>query len=301
MSIDDELQSGYVVGKEYIPEHTETYTDTHTDANGNSYTETHTETIPDDWDIYMDYRMTRTDTREAAYGGESIGRLSGVNADVDESYYNRTSLGEYACWWKVYTNPLKKNKRAFFSNEIWKRYESKMAPHPTVYDYRKVRRIISPDGVPFKDNNDEINMINSMLNNTNINFGFIFTRLPHDYADALRNKWLGGNRNDFVIVCYVDAKNIIDYVDIICWENDMLKIQIRDTILNGKFNTNQTSELTTIVKDEVLKRRFIVSDFSKFEYLKVHLNGWHVLLLSFINIIITCGILYYCIYNEYEM
>jgi hypothetical protein len=108
MSIDDELQSGYVVGKEYIPEHTETYTDTHTDANGNSYTETHTETIPDDWDIYMDYRMTRTDTREAAYGGESIGRLSGVNADVDESYYNRTSLGEYACWWKVYTNPLKK-------------------------------------------------------------------------------------------------------------------------------------------------------------------------------------------------
>ena len=77
-------------------------------------------------------------------------------------------------------------------------------------------------------------------------------------------------------------------------------MQVRDAILNGRFNTSQTSELTQIVKQEVEKRKFIVSDFSKFDYLKVHLNGWHVILLTFINILFTCGIIYFCIVNDWE-
>ena len=300
MTIDDELQSGYVVGKEYIPEHTETYVDTHTDANGNSHTETHTITVPDDWDIYMDYRITRTDTRGASYGGESIGCLMGVNADVDESYYNRTSLGEYACWWKIYMNPLKKNTKAFFDDEKWKNYRDKIVPHPRVYDYRKVRRIISPDGVQFKDNNDEINMMNSALNSTGINLGFVFTRLPHDYSDALRNKWLGGNRNDFVIVCFVDDKNVITWVDPIGWGNEYLKVKVRDTILNGDFDTSQTSELLKIVFDAVKTDKFIVENFDKFDYLRIYLKLWQVILLCVLNIGITLGLLYYCRENDYD-
>lgn len=294
---DEKIISGWVVGKQHIPAHSETRTGITTDGEGNTSIYTYTVYIPDDFSIYLGYNKTKDNTKKpASHGGEMIGEY-GYTKNCDKNKYEKANLDEPAVWEESFRNPLKLSR-----SNLYKQFKNKMyplPPKPCVFDIYDMNRIIC-----FQTNDiskefyQKLNFANSMLNQYTINIGFIITTLPNDYGQYLENIWRGGNPNDFVIVFNIDSNNIIQNVKIISWDNEYLKIKVKDTILNNITSIHELDKVINIVYDTIKAIGFKEEDFTKFRYIRIQFPTSFLIFLYIFSITITIGILEFCRRNE---
>ena len=166
---------------------------------------------------------------------------------------------------------------------------------PHIYGYYKLNRII---GITDQKANDKLNEINTKLNNFDINIGIVVTDKPEDYVREQENYWQGGNPNDFVIFLGKNGDNI-SYVDTIAWENNYLKIKIRDNILNSKLQLTDLDKILDIIYGTIREVRFKEMDFNKFSYIKTQFSLGALIGLYILSIIASVGIMEYFRQNEW--
>lgn len=139
--------------------------------------------------------------------------------------------------------------------------------------------------IPNKENViKQLNIENSRLNVTVVDeetgkkksykeVNMIFVNLgnvPQDYGQTLENYWNGGNKNDFIIAFGSDNGNITWCYPFSWSESEMLKIEVRDYMLN----LDSMDDFVSVVKDvsSMVEEGFERKEFSDFEYLDIPLR-----------------------------
>jgi hypothetical protein len=283
---DTRIASGYVVGKRYIPRHTETIVVPTTDSDGNVSLRTETITVPDDYDLYLgNQKLQEVEKRGAAHGGEMIG-IDGVTRGCNRAKYQSTYPGEVAVWLETYDNPLKRNSNTLFKKMKQNQYP---VPHtPEIFEIFDMNRVTTIGNVKLdKDYHTKINIMNSLLNKYNINIGFIITTLPDTYYDYLKNQWRGGQPNDFVVLLFVDSRGALRNADVVCWGNEYLRLKIKSDIMERYVSVSDFDSIITAVYEEIRVKGFREEDFSKFEYLRATLPDVFLFILFIASIIVS--------------
>lgn len=298
IAVDRKLVSGYVVGKQFIPEHEVTICLPVSCGEDCTTIQCHQQTIPDDYDLFIGAMKPNIfEKKKANYNGELYG-TKGKSIDISKERYYNLVLGDTAAWIEQYQNNLKKSKTSLYRELKDKRYP--YIHMPKIYDAYKVTRIIDLRGASLETSViEKLSKINSSLNYLNINIGVIITTYPDEFVKYTENYWLGGNQNDFVTIIGVDANDNISYVDSIVWGNEYLKIKVKDTILDNVKSIKELSKIIDILYETVKEVGFKEMDFSKFNYLKVQFPFVTILWLYLTNIFVTIIVLEIFRRNEY--
>jgi hypothetical protein len=120
--------------------------------------------------------------------------------------FTQVVIGEPATLEHTYTNFLKGAPDSLFNaKELAQRYAKSLPEHPRVYDYyRTDRALVIGKGVPgvnptkWSRGLDEVNARIGPRKQANLIM--VFTDRPPEFFEALQQQWLGGKKNEIVIV-----------------------------------------------------------------------------------------------------
>ena len=140
-----------------------------------------------------------------------------------------------------------------------------------VYDYIKLDRVLVAGDISIPDlnqwNKDLAEELIWIGPNKQANIIIVFTDdVTPMFADALRSKWLGGKKNDIVIVVGISSWPAISWVKAFSWsKNDMVNVVLRDKLLD--LEEVERDKFIEIVRLTVFED-YIRRPMKEFEYLK---------------------------------
>ena len=169
-------------------------------------------------------------------------------------------------------------------------------PHH-VQDYYRLNRALTV-GVPVPDLQQWSNDISTMLKQlgpqkqANVITVFVNTADP-SYEYALRSAWLGGKKNDIVVIIGTTEYPKIDFIRVMSWtDKEIFKVKLRDTL----------QEMETIDREKFIEaiRLTTLEDFKRksmkdFEYLDNEIDppDWVVILAVILLVAINGGLFFY--------
>lgn len=165
----------------------------------------------------------------------------------------------------------------------------KVPPYPQLYHVYKLNRVVS-DGVNLPGglaawNLELENYMKNLGGLKQINIFVVFTKEQKtSYAQAVRARWLGGNKNDAVIVVGVQD-NKITWADSFSWsKNARYDVEIRQEI--GQLGELDKANFFHVVNETVLKY-YERRPMAEFEYLKDEIDPpmWAMGILIAISIV----------------
>lgn len=118
-----------------------------------------------------------------------------------------------------------------------------------VYDYYRLNRLVSV-GVTVPDQNEwnrSLSEVNGELGRAKqVNVIVVLVKsLPDDYLYALEEQWIGGKKNDVVLVVSVDDQMKPLWAGVLCWTtNELFKVKLRDDVMNDAVVTRDA-----VIKD----------------------------------------------------
>ncbi len=180
-------------------------------------------------------------------------------------------IGEPTAVEHRYDNYIKGNPDSILRRQgAAERFKGRLPSYPEVYDHYRIRRFIAI-GVPVEgldaldERLSEINGRLGALKKVNV-VVIVVKEGDQRYLEALRETWLGGKINDFVVVVGVPEPPDIAWAGVISWtRNEDLKVQVRDEIV--ALGTFDGTRVLDIVEANV-ESRFEHRPISDFEYLK---------------------------------
>lgn len=147
-------------------------------------------------------------------------------------------------------------------------FEAVMPEYPTIFDYYKVNRV-------FQYGTTVDSTLNILLNEhmrlwgtqkqANVITIFLGEDYTQDYFNALQAHWLGGKKNDVVIVTQLSPEHKVNWTRVMSRSNS----KVFDTSIEfdiGNMGTFEPKTFVTIV-DKNIKQYFEREDFHKYEYL----------------------------------
>lgn len=206
-----------------------------------------------------------------------------------------------------YTNYILGAPHSLFNVEesILKNYKGMVPAYPSyVYDYHYVDRVLRTNNAPNIPTKDWSLALQSMLSpiggTYQVNAVVIITGFDSDYAEAVREAWKGGKKNDVVVVVGANKDLQVKWVSIISWTDaELFKVRLRDALL----------DLGTLEKEAFLStlKAHIVSGFSRksmsdFEYLKKEMKPSNTaLIMGFLLCAILNGALtFFFLRNDFN-
>lgn len=145
----------------------------------------------------------------------------------------------------------------------------------SVYDYHHVNRVLTV-GVVVPDLalwNQELSLsLRDIGPAKQANFIVVFAKTDRpDYAQALEQAWLGGKKNDVIVVLGTPDYPEISWVRVLSWTDKQdFKVVLRDRILDLK--TVEREKIITALHDETQKT-FVRKPMKDFEYLKNEIDS----------------------------
>lgn len=209
----------------------------------------------------------------------------------------------------LYTNYIKGSPDSLFNTLQDKaalaKYKDKIPEYPLeIYDYHYLNRVLSL-GVPVPEvsswNLDLAMRLRKLGPQKQVNLIVLFTKeADQAFADALRVAWLGGKKNDVIVVLGTPSYPEIQWTRVISWtDKEVFKVQLRDALWDLK-TVDQKTVLDTI-------ERHVVKDFERkkmedFKYLEAAIEppGWVIALLAVISVIASVGLSLYLSQNKYS-
>lgn len=234
-----------------------------------------------DWDVYTtvgNMTISRVDRR----GSEEPPRWTAVK------------IGEPAAVEHGYTNYVKAAPNSLFNTKLAEneaKTKAALIPaYPSVYDYYRVDHTIDVKaGVANRKEWDEA--IDQVLKTTGaykqVNIVMVFVGgQGRDYKDMLERAWIGGKKNDVVIVVGVTGTKI-DWVESFTFGktsgNAILAVRLRDELQKHGTTENAAAGVATIAKQ--VNADFHRKKMEDYEYLKAEGGpsakqiGWIVFLV----------------------
>lgn len=163
-----------------------------------------------------------------------------------------------------FDNYIKAAPGTLFKREGFKK--ENIPKYPSVYDYYKINRVINDTNHNINSWNKDLEFINSHIaREKQANLILVLTNKNKDFFYTLQQAWLGGKKNDIVLVIGTD-NNEVKWADVLAWSKTKdIHVQLRDDIM--ELNTLDKNQILEIFKNDVLKfyNRKPMRDF---EYLK---------------------------------
>jgi hypothetical protein len=169
-------------------------------------------------------------------------------------------------------------------------FDAMIPEYPSaIYDYWHINRAISM-GVPVPDmkewNRDISFVARDVGPKKQANIIVIFVNTAdQSYIHALEGKWIGGKKNDIIVVIGSTSYPKIDWVAVSSWTDKALfKVQLRDDIMNlGNIDRNKIIEAIHVNTMKTFERKHM----KDFEYLKYQIEPpfWVLSLAAVLGII----------------
>lgn len=223
-----------------------------------------------------------------------------VYDEPDPPRYTTIRAGDPVTVPHWYTNYVKAAPDSLFhASASWVgMFKNKIPPYPNkVYDIYKLDRVLSV-GVPIPDMqawNDDVSKYNGQAGTVKqSNLIIVFVDTPDsNYIHALAGSWIGGKKNDIVVVVGSPSYPAIEWVRVLAWtDNEVFKVQL----------VHELEELATIDRPkfmEVVKRnvdggykRKPMADYQYLQY-SVDPPWWIVALALLTGVVSALGISYY--------
>lgn len=162
--------------------------------------------------------------------------------------------------------------------------------YPKGFDYSHVNRVIT-DGVNVPDlnawNDDLTRMLSVLGPKKQVNVIIVLTKKPSSaYGDELRNGWLGGKKNDVVVVLGTTHYPDIAWADVFSWsKHDMLNVALRNDLTELK-RADRATVIPTIQRD--VSQYFERRPMAEYAYLRAEIEptpvfriiGWLLAVLA---------------------
>lgn len=180
--------------------------------------------------------------------------------------------------------------------------KDRIPKYPYVYDYYRADKVLW-DGFPFVKNDKAwqwlLSDINSDLGNTKqVNVIMIVTTEPNtDYEFAVEDKWIGGKKNDVIVLIGAPHPPEIQWTRVVSWTDAYdLKVHLRDDILDIGTLDKRDDIMNAVRRD--VESLFIRKPMSDFKYLMASYqpSGGVTLFIFFLGIALSVGstIFVYC-------
>lgn len=212
--------------------------------------------------------------------------------------FTQVQIGDPVVNTHTYTNYIKGAPNTLF------RFTGEEANYKTVlptyqqnvYDYYKVNRIFT---VNYKlSDEDQWNLRLAQINGTvgyqkQCNIIVLFTSLPREFFYALTQHWLGGKKNDIVVVISAQGSDI-NWVNVMAWtDSSLFKVKLVDDIIGVK-KVDKDQILGIISQDT--QKYFIRKHMRDFKYLQASVTPtttqWAISMIIGIVVSIAIGIFF---------
>lgn len=179
-----------------------------------------------DWDVYTS-------------NGESleIDRVDRRGSD-EPPRWTAVRLGEPTALTHGYTSYIKAAPDTLFRHQgLVEQYKDRLPTYPQkVYDYYRLNRLVTMGVITGEDAqwNEDLSRINGELGlQKQANMIVVLVHhMPQDWYYALEEAWLGGKKNDVILVVSVDDDMKPEWATVMAWTtSELLKVKLRDDVM----------------------------------------------------------------------
>jgi hypothetical protein len=191
---------------------------------------------------------------------------------VEPPRWTTTKVGEPSSVTHSYDNYVKAAPDTLFRHQgLKQKYAASLPAYPQdVYDYYRINRLVTvgvnvPEGAA---------AWNTALSEANADLGaprqaniivVLVKDKPDDWYYALEESWIGGKKNDVILVVSVDDAMKPQWATVMCWTtNELFKVKLRDDVMNDAVLTRDAvvADLRTNVS-----QYFVRKPMKDFKYL----------------------------------
>jgi len=224
-----------------------------------------------------------------------------VYSEPDPTTYTKCYKGEPVSLENNYTNYVKAVPSSIFHLNAQNDFVGKIPQYPRVYNFYQLNRVINIDSkVPpeiIQKMDSDLDIILKRLGAAKqANIIVILTEIDDpSYRHAIENVWLGGKKNDIVIMVGLDG-NTITWVDVMTWAmnkgNELFHVTLRDRVRNLKDITNEN--FVPLV-DQTVTKLYDRPEMKDFEYLKDDIQPptWVIILTLIVAVGLSVGLTYF--------
>lgn len=214
--------------------------------------------------------------------------------------WSEVKVGDPVAERHTFTNYVKAVPDSLFHAHAVNKFENMIPAYPNqVYDYYKLNRLLTvnvnvPDASEW--NRDIAMMLRRLGPHKQANVIVVMVNTPdQSYVHALEGRWIGGKKNDIIVVIGVTAYPKIDWVAISSWTDKALfKVQLRDAILD--IGTIDRPKIIAAIDSHTMST-FKRKQMADFEYLKHQIEPpvWVVILAIVLSMGASFGVSYYIV------
>ncbi len=202
-------------------------------------------------------------------GSEEISRIDRQGLK-EPPRFSKVEIGEPFATTYSFKNYILASPDTLFVNSksYVEKYKGHLPDYPEIYDYYRIQRVI---GIDVNVDNTLNIMLNEQMRKwgpkkqANIIVVIVSDKYSQEYYQALQAHWLGGKKNDVVIVLQIDSEKNIGWTRVFSRADQAVfdKSVEMDIDNMGKF---EAKKFVDIVNDNV-QNRFKRMSFEKFKYL----------------------------------
>lgn len=194
---------------------------------------------------------------------------------LEPSRYTRVQIGEPTTIPHDFVNYIKAAPGTLFRHQgIKEKYGASLPSYPEVYDLYRINRVLTvgfslPDASTW---NDALSRLNAEVGRSKqANVILVLVRgHGQDWFYGLEEAWIGGKKNDVVLVVGVDDQLKAEWATVMCWTTqEIFKVQLRNDILDA-------GPLTVLNTMDVLKRDvnqyYARKPMADFKYLEANIT-----------------------------
>lgn len=289
-----------------------------TDSKGNSVYRTETydcsyvDYHPEHW-LLLGSNGEEWDISEAEYTQLKLRFGNNTFVDMHRSYH--TNDGD------MYRSTWPGENKSFTPIFSEHRYRNKVQANHGVFEYKKVDEKTAKILYQFPNLTDRFNdppilgqhnepAADKLLQYYNAKNGagyqirywiLLFQNQPRSIGLEQEALWKGGNKNEFVLCINTDSNNKPTWCHAFCWSpegyagNDTMRIEMRDFVESQK-----SLNLIDIVKllDQKTQQYWKRKNFAEFEYLKVDLPSFVVVIIYILTFLATGAVSVFSVKNE---
>jgi phenylpyruvate tautomerase PptA (4-oxalocrotonate tautomerase family) len=246
-----------------------------------------------DWDVYTTNGESFTIDRIDSQGCEEPPRFTQVR------------IGEPTASRHFFKNYIKGNPWSLLRREgSLEKFKDKLPKYPwDIYDYYHIDRFVSMTPIPGDEKaawvNDIAELNAELGKRKQVNVVVLVTPVEDEnYYYGLEEAWLGGKKNDLIVILGVKQYPTIEWVKVMSWSRaENLKVAIKDRLLEIS-DLRQRQEILNILQTEI-DQKFVRRPWEDFQYLLagVKPSFWELILIWVIAVAVTVGLCIY-FYNE---
>lgn len=244
--------------------------------------------------------------------GTNIGKIqvdkldrtnSGVYSSPDPIKYQQGNVGDPVAKTHLYINYVKAVPDSLFHHINANKHKRLIPTYPeTIYDLYKINRVLSV-GVPVPDLvewNQELSVLLKTLGpqkQANV-VVVIANTSDQSYLYSLEGSWIGGNKNDIIIVIGSTSYPKIDWVGVSSWtDSQIFKVKLRDSIM--ALQNIERQQILSLIQQHTLES-YIRKEMADFKYLEDQIEPplWVIILAVILGLVSVGGLSYYFYHND---